>query len=353
MSALKWTVPVLAFLAHPAFSQIISQTYNSSGNQTTISSSSTGVVGPGSAANVVTLPYRLEAHAEPTSPPILIGQGFNSRGSEDQMMVHRFFRDDDAHEYFGYDMLLEPGPSPDTHLATFFELGMGVLDVALGRGVIVKPAEWKKLLPTLPAPQVVHVGDTISVVLRVDPNTGQKLLDDVHIQQPQTTRRAINMALPLGRSGLLPGFMSAPAFTPPTVSGTARSFSAADAELRLTQTRVKINGKQVEDPTAVRSVVGPLVWFYLPHRGRYILSLAPRPELGFTKNGEVRGGVATFKDGPDELTLESYQEIAPGGAPYVLYVLHDPEWAPTVASQMGMLRIGSVSPGEIAALMKK
>lgn len=98
---------------------------------------------------------------------------------------------------------------------------------------------------------------------------------------------------------------------------------------------------------------GTLVWFYLPKRGRYILSLVPRPELGFAKVGEVRGGTIRFQMAGDEFALESYTPVAPGSAPYTLYVLHDGDWEPTARNQVDQSLTGSVSPGELAALLKK
>jgi hypothetical protein len=116
---------------------------------------------------------------------------------------------------------------------------------------------------------------------------------------------------------------------------------------------VTVNGTPVG--SSLRSgqgATGTLVWFYLPKRGRYILSLAPRPELGFGKAGEVRGGAIRFKMEGDEFVLETFTPVAPGNAPYVLYVLHDREWEPTSRNQLDQSLTGSVSPAELLALLK-
>lgn len=70
----------------------------------------------------------------------------------------------------------------------------------------------------------------------------------------------------------------------------------------------------------------------MPGHGRYILALTPRPNLGFVQAGEVRGGIVTFTAGGDEVLLQSPAMIAPGDAPYILYVLHDVAWVPTARS---------------------
>jgi hypothetical protein len=92
---------------------------------------------------------------------------------------------------------------------------------------------------------------------------------------------------------------------------------------------VSINGKIDETTTAsYGEVSGPAVWFSLRNRGRYILSLVPHPELGFRKAGEVRGTSLSFTLGADRFTLNAAKTIAPGDAPFNVYVLQEPGWRP-------------------------
>jgi hypothetical protein len=85
---------------------------------------------------------------------------------------------------------------------------------------------------------------------------------------------------------------------------------------------------------------GAAVHFYLPMRGRFILSLTPHPELGFRKAGEVRGSTLTFTIDNDTFTIVSTGRIAPGSGPFSLYVLHEPAWLP---------RSGNTSSSEVGA----
>jgi len=279
---------------------------------------------------------------------------------------HRYFYDEAAHLYFGYDILIQQDAQTDNYRVNWYELSIGPLDLAQASPASINPTEWKKLaLPALPAPQMVHAGDAMPIEVVVDPNTGQKLVDTMRIHQGPPFLRMQTIGSQPNAAGLqqlwtqqLQGIMTLRTGAPnsgavPTVSGTARNFSVEDAELRLAQTRVKINGVPQEFPGASRVASGTLVWFYLPRRGRFILSLAPRPELGFVKAGEVRGGAVTFTVGKDEFTLESPAAIASGDAPYILYVLQDPQWEPTAQGQGGSLLVGSVSPRELAALQGK
>lgn len=293
-----------------------------------------------------------EFKIEPPNPPF--PQGFagsfsfmTSNLTGENVTAHRYLRDETNHIFLGYDLLIEPQPQADTYRVTFLELGLGQLDMARdSRNQPLNPAEWKKLPPpAYPSPQVVRVGDTISIDLLVSAGTGQKLVDYITLQRRQALRAPTLRA----------GQFARPVATVPTVSGTARDFSAEDAELRIIQPRVSVNGTP-QDTTSgrtIESATGTLVWFHLPNRGRYILSLAPRSDLGFIKAGEIRGGAITFTLGGDTFTLECNTPIATGYAPYVLYVLHDPEWEPTAQAQRGHFQAGTVSPGEIALLRRK
>jgi hypothetical protein len=249
------------------------------------------------------------------------------------MFYSRILLDHANRQYFGYELLLER-QQPGAYLATFGRLGITPLDLASSMATSLA---WTPLpLATVPAPHIIHDGETISIDLLLDAATGDKLIDDIRIAPAPSTQR------------LQP---PPPAIRPvPTVSGTGRDFSAADAELQIISPRaVTLNGT-AQAPLIPPNVHGPLVWLYLPDHGRYILSLAPHADLGFKKAGEVRGGVIVFTVGKDSIELECLREIATGGAPYNLYVLHDAEWQPTADRQKDRPVAGTVSAGELAAL---
>ena len=88
-------------------------------------------------------------------------------------------------------------------------------------------------------------------------------------------------------------------------------------------------------------------------KARNILSLVPRPELGFVKAGEIRGTVVTFKVGTEQVEMASPVVASFGDAPYALWVLHDAEWEPTSDNQKRSLLSGSISVRELAALTRK
>ncbi len=270
---------------------------------------------------------------------------YQGRSSPGKSYFTRSVMDSVNHEYFGYEVLLVEQQS-GTYLATFGKLPLSSMEAS---ATAAGSDEWSIRALVLPEPRIVHDGDVIGIELMTDATSGDKLFEDVTIQ-PFSQRATIGSPIPLlGRGG--PG--QPRERTVPTVEGPPRDFSAADAEMRLSLPRVTLNG--AVQPTAGRptpSVTGNLVWFYIPGRGRYILSLVARPELEFHKAGEVRGGRITLKLNGDAITLECFSEIATGHAPYNLYVLRDSKWEPTAQAQKGQLAIGSVDAEELAMLKR-
>jgi hypothetical protein len=265
---------------------------------------------------------------------------------------HRYFYEESAHLYFGYDLVIQPEEQVDLYRVIFSPLSIGPLDFQTDSQDSLEPARWTNLAPALPSPRVLRAGDPLTINV-FGPADGRKLVDTLTVVP-------MPPAPPRGYSGngremwqwahatLRSGY-STPARQSSDVFGKARPFAAADAEMRLQMGSVSVNGtKDRSDGT--RNVSGSLLWFYSPGHGRYILSLTPRPDLGFIQAGEVRGGRASFSIDKDEVLLESPAMIAPGDSAYLLYVLHDADWQPTARGQMGQILFGSVSPRELAAV---
>jgi len=131
-----------------------------------------------------------DLRADPPSPPLHLHQGSSGRGSygytDGELLTHRYFYDEVDRIYFGYDIGLVFNAQNTSQRLTFYELGMGVQEVApiVQRGDV---SEWKRLpVPVLPAPRDVESGDAITVDLGVYAKTGQKLVDTIHIQLART-----------------------------------------------------------------------------------------------------------------------------------------------------------------------
>jgi hypothetical protein len=280
----------------------------------------------GGVVSTDTYGFYWETHLTPPVPPL--AEGFGTSASRDASgVIHRVLLDRVRKVVFGYDVRIDPIPGTERFRLTFEppSLTPDQRQRLLGNDF----ETWKEL----PSNAVVTRGETLkagrvvmNAILRgqvlelnlLTTESGQTLTDYVTIQQP--SRR-------------FDGFESVPApvfhFTP----GPARDFALSDVQLELVAPRLTINGKP--EPSSERvngSVRGTVVWFYLPKRGRYVLSLLPRSEFGFRRAGEVRGSTARFTIGNETFTLLAADQIAPGRAPFTLYVFHDPEWKPTYAN---------------------
>ena len=246
--------------------------------------------------------FTWETRLEPASPPLV--DGISGGVSGGNPTHHRYMTDRARRIYFGYDIRIEPGTESNTYQVAFLPLGIGADKIEPH-----DPAGWTLLpLAVYPAPQTVHGGDTIALDLFSNSATGQKIVDYIRIgNKPREVVYAD--------------------------SGPARDFSVTDAELRLMEPKISVNGNPLPATAHFTGgVTGAAVWIYLPERGRYFLSLVPHPELGFRKAGEIRGSSLTFTIGADTIAFECNGRIAPGYAPFNLYVLPDPGWRPKDAN---------------------
>jgi hypothetical protein len=281
-----------ACIVHPSFSQV-----------------STRIDG-----GVVSQPkfgFYWETHLSPGTPPL--AESFSTETTDEPGVIHRVLLDRAGRVYVGYDVIVTVLPEPNTYRVAFQKLTM---TAEMARRFLGESASSWRQLPRsqwdLSGPQDIRGGDVLQLALLQNPTTGQLVQDYVTVQEP--SRR-------------FAGFNQTPerqfAFAP----GPTRDFRLDDVELTLASPRLTVNGKLDESSTRhFEEVSGAAVWIYVPKHGRYILSLVPHPELGFRKAGEVRGSSLSFVVGSEEFKLNTGRRIAPGQAPYSLYVLHEPDW---------------------------
>jgi hypothetical protein len=266
-------------------------------------------------ANTATFQFFYETQLDPPVPELAEVAGGTI--ADDNGLVHRFMLDHGRRVYFGYDALIEVLPEPYTYRITFNPLTMS--SQAARRLLGDDATSWTPL-PTPdwagPTVRTIRMAEVLALNLLTNNTTGQKIVDYITVQEPRKPISFANVNTPPREFRYAPG--------PP------RDFRVEDAELRIRAPRVTVNGKL--DPSTVDSSVdtaGVALWFYLPTRGRFILSLTPHPELGFHNVGEIRGSILRFTIGEDNFSLASGDQIAPGPGPFNLYVLHDVAWKPT------------------------
>jgi len=75
-----------------------------------------------------------------------------------------------------------------------------------------------------------------------------------------------------------------------------------------------------------------LLWLYVPRRGRFIFSLAPRDGYSFQKIGVLDGNRIEFVVDGERYEWLSAFPILPNGGTWNLWVLPDPNYAPLFSS---------------------
>lgn len=255
-------------------------------------------------------------HLEPSTPGV--AESFGTLTLDGPKSIDRLMLDRARQMYFGYEVVIE-ALGKHSYRLTFQALLMTQdlkRRMAAQRITLDDPSSPWTLLPSpsFPKPQTIQAGDVVALDLLVNKTTGQKIVDYVTIQEPD--RR-------------FDGFQWIPPRDFTYAGGSPRDFRLNDVELRLVSPRLTINGELDESSLLTNdTAAGAFVWFYAGGRGRFILSLLPNAELGFRKAGEVRGSSLRFTEGKDTFTLNAASPIAPGRAPFNLFVLHDPTWRP-------------------------
>lgn len=214
--------------------------------------------------------------------------------------AHRYLLDPSQRKYFGYDASFEPVPGTKE-----IRFVMRALSLTPAKLNLKDPETWSPLpLPKYPPPQTLHDGDKLQFELMTNPNTGQRIVEHIELRLNSTP------------------------VDPPAPTVSPRDFRADDVDFELNGLLLTINGKPVDDAPRSVSMHGSPLWIYMPKRGRYVFSLAPRPDLGFQRAGQLFGGWMTFRVAGEELRIKSDRNIVPGGGTYHLYVHHDPSYRP-------------------------
>ena len=231
---------------------------------------------------------------------------------------HRFVLDRSQRRYFGYDVIVEPQNGSRAFQVRIEPFSLSAIDLS---EMEIDPS-WT-YVPLLKYPLVpdVRAGDSVAIDLLENPTTGQKVVDYFVFKHSNATAAA----------ELSP----------------VRDLSLDDVELRLEDFRISVNGTVLDASTRVGgSISGAALWFYLPERGRFVMSLVPNGNLGFQRAGEVTNALLSFTDGSDRYDIKSTSRIAPAGGRFNLYVLHDPEWRPTGDEANSPIVVGAADRAE-------
>jgi len=205
--------------------------------------------------------------------------------------VHRFVRDNFRHTYLTYTLTFEKIPGTETLRVSFSDSSVSV-----------------------PVPQILRDGETIALTLSANARTGWRMVDYIRFG-----------------TGLLKSRQDA-----------ARDVYAEDAELTITQPRLRVNGVEQQAAELPVTLSAPVVRVFIPGQGRYLVSFKPRAGQGFEKAGEVAENSLVFGAAGNIFRIDCADRVATGSGTYNIYVRKDPGEEPADPT---LFSIGSAESG--------
>jgi hypothetical protein len=184
-------------------------------------------------------------------------------------------------------------------------------------------------LPKYPEPQIVQRGDTLALDVLVNPQTGVKVIDMVKITTSSGNQTTVSSGSGYARATSTTTVTTASNNQTASTGGslTANDFTVDAVELKMTSSQLLLNGEKIfgGERDNRLGVKGALIWFYLADKGRFILSLTPRPGYDFQKIGTIENNRIIFTIKNDTYEWISDAPIVAGtDGRWNLWVLHEP-----------------------------
>ncbi|HZI18115.1 MAG TPA: hypothetical protein VEY09_05910 [Pyrinomonadaceae bacterium] len=223
-------------------------------------------------------------------------------------VVRRIFLDGRGELFFGYELSVEPAPAGGAGGARQFRVSVRPLGEEFLRQLSARPSfAGRRLHPRYnPAafdsrPQLIGDGDTFALDVLRNTRNGAKIVDLVTVTSEDPRRRAL-----------------------PVRTSPPRDFNAEEVRLQVTGYTLSVNGEVVHRSRGGCS--GPLVWFSLPGRGRFVVSLVPRPGYDFRQAGSIEHDRIRFEFEGDSFEWASAGPVVATGGNWNVWVLHDPNF---------------------------
>jgi hypothetical protein len=227
--------------------------------------------------------------------------------SSDNHIIHRVLTDADQRVIFGYDLSVVADP-----FTRKFSIGVLPADEAFRRTFLKESAqpstETFATFPKSATQQTLDDGDAVSLELLVNQESGVKIVDLVRV----TFDRSI-----LHENS----FETAP-----------KDFTLDAVELSVKSYQLLIDGTLISRSKPTVGCSGSLLWLYVPQRGRFIFSLAPRDGYSFQKIGVLDDNRIEFVIDGERYEWLSAFPILPNGGTWNLWVLPDPNYVPLFSS---------------------
>lgn len=225
--------------------------------------------------------------------------------TDQSQTIHRIFRDDDGRYIFGYDLWV----SGDT-ASKQFKIEARPLNAEVENNLRALGAAGAEPISTFPkssAPQTLADGAEFSLDLLINKDIGVKIIDVVKVTFDRSRlgveRPAVN----------------------------ARDFSLDVVALDMKDYSLMLNASLIAMGKSKTGCSGALLWIYIPNRGRFIFSLAPREGYPFEKSGTIAGNKIEFDVNGEHYEWLSSSAIVREEGVWNLWVLHDTQYSPLLA----------------------
>lgn len=223
--------------------------------------------------------------------------------------IRRVFVDSGSDFFFGYDLVVQPLAD-----AKQFRVSVRPLSAEDEKDLRARTSfKTRRIHPDYSAavlsrasvPQVIEDGDAFALDVLVNPQTGGKIVDLVQVSFDQSKLREA----PLSES-------------PP------RDYTLADVELNISNYKLLVNGEMVAGARRTGGCAGPLVWFHLPGKGRFIFSLTAHAGYDFRKVAAIEHNKISFNWDGTRYEWFSSSPIIGNGGNWNLWVTHDADYIP-------------------------
>lgn len=223
--------------------------------------------------------------------------------------IRRVFVDSGSDFYFGYDLIVEPVADTKQFRVSVRPLSAEDENDLRTRTSFktrrIHPDYNAAGLMRASAPQMIEDGDAFALDVLVNPQTGGKIVDVVQVSFDQNKLREA-----------------------PVSESPPRDYTLADVELNISNYKLLVNGEMVAGAKRTGGCAGPLVWFHLPGKGRFIFSLAPHDGYDFRKVATIEHNKISFNwDGTHYEWFSSSPIIGSGGN-WNLWVMRDADYIP-------------------------
>jgi len=246
---------------------------------------------------------------------------FSARAFADENhVIHRVLLNAKGRYVFGYDVSVEARAPAKT-----FKIFVTPLNPQIESKLLAGAEGQPSHIATLPQtaePQTLDDGDSFTLDLLVNEQTGIKIVDFVKVSFDRGK-------LWNDRPGTVP-----------------RDFTLDAVALTLVNYKLSVDGNLVASGKPGTNFAGSIVWCYIEGYGRFIFSLVPRAGYEFQKAGVITDNMIEFTVAGRHYEWLSSAPILPTGGTWNLWVLHDPDYVPFGTQQVAIQEKGKLDKWE-------